>query len=221
MSHVRSLSQQLEAAAAAQPTPGGSHQVHEVVVGAVAPLPNDDNVSMISGASSAASNFAGGDRKIDVYLRETRVIIDAEMRAWRTKVQVFAGRKQADLEALENEEAITAAEDCDQLVRSMGKNLRTWIMTACDNLTTTEPLDKEIRCRIARYVDRKRATFAKIGFIMDKDAAKNLEWQQTCIWPTENYILTHAREPEKRSLGDTSIVSSGEVQERLGRMSCP
>ena len=72
MSHVRSLSQQLEAAAAAQPTPGGSHQVHEVVVGAVAPLPNDDNVSMISGASSAASNFAGGDRKIDVYLRETR-----------------------------------------------------------------------------------------------------------------------------------------------------
>ena len=54
MSHVRSLSQQLEAAAAAQPTPGGSQQVHEVLVGAVAPLHNDDNVSMLSGASSAA-----------------------------------------------------------------------------------------------------------------------------------------------------------------------
>ena len=67
MSHVRSLSQQLEAAAAAQPMPGGLHQVHEVVVGAVAPLPNDNNVSMLLGASSAVSNFAGGgqeDRRV-------------------------------------------------------------------------------------------------------------------------------------------------------------
>ena len=133
------------------------------------------------------------------------------MRAWRTKVQVFGGRKQEEIEAMDNEEAVTATEDCDQLMRSIGKNLRTWIMNACDNLTTTDPLDKEIRYRIARYVDRKRATFAKIGFVMDKDAGRNLKWQQTCIWPSKNYILTHAREQEKRSIGDTSIASSGEV----------
>ena len=124
MTHVRSLSQQLEAAATAQPTPGGSQQVQEVLVGAVNPPLTDDNISMISGASSTVSNFAGGERRIDVYLRDTRVIIDAEMRAWKTKIQVFAGRKQEEIEALENEEAVTAAEDCDQLVRAIGKQLK-------------------------------------------------------------------------------------------------
>ena len=212
MSHVRSLSQQLEAAATAQPTPGGSQQVQEVLVGAVNPPLTDDNISMISGTSTV-SNFAGGERRIDVYLRDTRVIIDAEMRAWKTKIQVFAGRKQEEIEALENEEAVTAAEDCDQLVRAIGKQLKVWILHACDNLTTTDPVDKEIRYRIAKYVDRKRAIFEKYGFVMDKDARGNLEWQQTCIWPSENFILTHAREPEKRNIGDITIASSGEAQE--------
>ena len=97
-------------------------------------------------------------------------------------------------------------------MRSIGKQIKTWIMHACDNLTTTDPLDREIRLRIARYVDRKRATFSKFGFIMDKDARACIEWQQACILPTQNYIINHAREPEKRSIGDTSIASSGEIQ---------
>ena len=164
MSHVQSLSQQLNAAAAAHPTPGGSLQVREVVVGAVPPPPQDDNVSMISGASSAAASFAGGERAIEVYLRDTRAIVNADIKAWRMKIEAFAGMKQHEIELMDDEDAATAAEDCDQLKRSIGRQLKTWVMNACEQLTITDPIDKDIRYRMAKYIARKRATFKKHGF---------------------------------------------------------
>ena len=139
MAHIRSLSQQLDAAAAAHPTPGGSLQVREVVVGAVPPPLQDDNVSMISEASSAATSFAGGERAIEVYLRETRTIVNAEIKAWRMKIETFAGKKQHEIELMDDEDIVTAVEDCDQLKREIGRQLKTWVVEACNNLTVTDP----------------------------------------------------------------------------------
>ena len=196
MAHIRSLSQQLDAAAAAHPTPGGSLQVREVVVGAVPPPLQDDNISMISCASSAATSFAGGERAIEVYLRETRVIVNADIKIWRAKVEAFAGKKQHEIESMDDEDVVTEAEDCDQLKRSIGRQLKTWVKEACDHLTTTDPLDRDIRYRMAKYIARKGATFEKHGFLMDVDAKKHNDWQQCCILPSEEYILNQCRVQE-------------------------
>ena len=139
----------------------------------------------------AAASFAGGERAIEVYLRKTRSIVNADTKAWRIKVQAFAGMKQHDIELMDDEDAVTAAEDCDQLKRSIGKQLKTWVMEACNHLTITDPLDKDIRYRMAKYINRKRATFEKHGFLMDEDANGNIDWQQCCVLPSEDYIISH------------------------------
>ena len=170
--------------------------MQEVVVGAVPPLLQDDNVSMVSCASSAATSFAGGERAIEVYLRETRVIVNADIKIWKAKVEAFAGKKQHEIESMDDEDVVTAAEDCDQLKRSIGKQLKTWVMEACDHLTITDPLDKDIRYRMAKYIARKGATFKKYGFLMDVDAKKHIDWQQSCILPSEEVILNQCRVQE-------------------------
>ena len=100
--------------------------VQELVVGASSTPLQDDNVSMIS-TTSSTSAFAGGDRGIDVCLRDTRVIIDAEMRAWRAKRRVFRDKTQMEIEAMDDEDATTAAEDCDQMRTAVGNRIRAWV----------------------------------------------------------------------------------------------
>ena len=169
---------------------------------------------MISGASSAAASFAGGERSIDIYLHEMMVIINAEIKAWRMGIAVFAGKKQDEIELLDDEDAVTAAEDCDQLKRSIGKRLKTWVMHVCDQLTTTDPMDKEIRYRMAKYVDRKRAMFKKHRFLTDKDAKDNIDWQHCCILPTGEYIINH--EGKRCNMGtDASVPASTTGQDKL------
>ena len=157
---------------------------------------------MLLGTSSAASAFAGGER---VNLHKTRIIVDAKVKAWRTKIEVFAGKTQREIEQTDDEAAVTAAVDCDQLKMSIGKQLET-----CDQLTTTDPLDKH---RNAKYINRLRATFKKYGFLTDQDAKDNIDMQQCCILPSEDYIMNRCRVQEKLGLSDITIASSGEAQD--------
>ena len=166
--------------------------VQELVVGASSTPLQDDNVSMIS-TTSSTSAFAGGDRGIDVCLRDTRVIIDAEMRAWRAKRRVFGDKTQMEIEAMDDEDATTAAEDCDQMRTAVGNCIRAWVMYAVDNLDMVDAHDRHIRFRVAKYVNRKRATFRNYGFLMEVDAKDNIDMQKSGIFPSEDFIMGQCR----------------------------
>ena len=180
-------------------------------MGAVPPPLQDDNISMISCASSAATSFAGGERAIEVYLRETRVIVNADIKIWKAKVEAFAGKKQHEIELMDDEDVVTAAEDCDQLKRSIGKQLKTWVMEACDHLTITDPLDRDIRYRMAKYIARKGAMFKKHGFLMEEDAKRHDEWLQCCILPSEEFILNQCRIQEVPTTDQDELLLGAEA----------
>ena len=164
-------------------------QVREFVVGAASSAPlQDDNVSMIS-TTSSTSVFAGGERNIDVYLRDTRVIIDEEIKAWRARRRIFGNNTQKEIEAMDDEDATTAAEDCDQLRTAVGNCIRTWVTYAVDNLNMTDAHDRHICFRVAKYVNRKRASFRNYGFLMEVDAKDNIDMQKSCIFPSEDFIM--------------------------------
>ena len=48
---------------------------------------------------------------------------------------------------------------------------------------------------------------------MDEDAKKNIDWQQCCILPSEDYIINHCRVQDKKGRSDITLASSGEAQE--------
>ena len=75
-------------------------------------------------------------------------------------------------------------------------------MHACDKLSLKDYGDRQIRHRIAKYVDRQRAKFEEFGFVMEKDA--NLEMSKRCILPSANFIIRRGAEPEKRRHESTS-----------------
>ena len=79
----RSLASQLNAAAAAAATPGGSLQVGEVNINAA--NANDDDARSTTSMNtvvSSASTFARGNRDIDIYLRNGKTAIDAAVTQW-------------------------------------------------------------------------------------------------------------------------------------------
>ena len=58
-------------------------------------------------------------------------------------------------------------EDIDALRVIIGNDLITWAMHATTKLSVKDYGDRQIRHRIAKYVDRHRAKVEKYGFIME------------------------------------------------------
>ena len=158
--------------------------IPEVVVGADA---DDDNVSTTpSSITSTASLFAGGTREIDVFLRSAKAAIDANMAQWYEKRRAYGFANQADVERTKDEEQISKAEDMDQLRVTIGHGINTWVTHATKSLDTKEINDRQIRHRMARYVDRQRHKLEEFGFLMERDASS--EMVQWCILPTAKFI---------------------------------
>ena len=80
-------------------------------------------------------------------------------------------------------------------------------------MTTTDANDKHIRFRVAKYVNRQRATFKKYGFLMETDAKQNIDMQQRYNLPSQDFIMVQCRTKEKRGLTDLTLTSSGDEQE--------
>ena len=78
--------------------------MQELVVEASSTPILDDNVSMILRMSSTSA-FAGGERNIDAYLRDTRVIIDTETKEWKVKRPLFGEKSQREIETMDDEQA--------------------------------------------------------------------------------------------------------------------
>ena len=178
MAH-RSLANELNAAAAGVSTPGGSIQIGEVNVGAANPNTVDDdahsNCSMNT-VRSSASTFAGGNREIDAYLRNGKIAIEAAITRWLAMRAPYANKSHDDVEAM-GEDAATAAEDVDQLRYTTGNNIRKWISTARMELNKNDETDRHILHRICTYVDQKRRTFEKNGYIMTKVVTGEMKQQ--------------------------------------------
>ena len=165
-------------AASIAPTP-------EVVVGADA---DDDNASTApSNASSTASLFAGGTREIDVLLRSAKAAIDAKMAQWYERRSVYGFANQADIERTKREEEISKAEDVDQIRVEIGHDIHKWVTCAIKNLDQNEINDRQIRHRMAKYVDRQRKKLEEFGFLMERDASP--EMIQWCTLPTADLIM--------------------------------
>ena len=98
----------------------------------------------------------------------------------------YANKSHDDVEAM-GEDAASAAEDVDQLRFTTGNNIRKWISTARMELNKNDETDRHILHRICTYVDRKRRTFEKNGYIMTKVVTG--EMKQQCIFPSANFIL--------------------------------
>ena len=160
----RSLYAQFSASdATASPNPGAV--VPEVQVTSER-MDAEDTASVApSNISSSVSIFGGGTREIDVFLRTTRTAIDANMAQWYEKRKAYGAVKQAEIEATKDEKIIQAAEDLDHLRCQVGNDITTWAMHACDNLSLKDYGDRQIRHRIAKYVDRQRAKFEEFGMI--------------------------------------------------------
>ena len=165
-------------AASIAPTP-------EVVVGADA---DDDNASTApSNASSTASLFAGGTREIDVLLRSAKAAIDAKMAQWYERRSVYGFANQADIERTKREEEISKAEDVDQIRVEIGHDIHKWVTCAIKNLDQNEINDRQIRHRMAKYVDRQRKKLEEFSFLMERDASP--EMIQWCTLPTADLIM--------------------------------
>ena len=213
--HVRALPQEINTATATAPTPESTHQVGELVRASSTLL--QDNASK---EWRALSTFAGGERKIDIYLRNTRVIIDADMKAWRQKRDIFGNMTQKEIEDI-SEEAATAAEDCDQLRMETGKLIKTWVLHAVENLTTTDANDKHIRFRVAKYVNRQRATFEKYGFLMKRDARDNIDMRRCCILPTEDFIIKVKMNKMMRGVSNLTSQEAEQEEKRCNTGTIP
>ena len=165
--------------------------VPEAVVGADA---DDDNASTApSNISSTASIFAGGSREVDVFLRSTKDAIDANMAEWIEKRRIYGFTNQADIERTNKEEEISKAEDMDQLRVTIGHSICEWVKHATENLGTTDMGDRQIRHRMAKYVDRQRVKLEEFGFLMERDALP--EMAQWCILPTAKFIKEKVDNP--------------------------
>ena len=148
---------------------------------------DDDNASTApSNASSTASLFAGGTREIDVILRSAKATIDANMAQWYERRRVYGFANQADIERTNKEEEISKAEDVDQLRETIGHNIHKWVTYATKNLDTSDINDRQIRHRMAKYVNRQRIKLHQFGFLMERDASE--EMLQWCILPTAEFI---------------------------------
>ena len=158
--------------------------IPEVVVNTDA---DDDNASTApSNVSSTASLFAGGSREIDVFLRSAKAAIDANMAYWYERRRAYGSANQTDIEKRKDEEEISRAEDIDQLRVTIGHGITTWVMHATKNLDCNEVNDRQIRHRIAKYVDRQRDKLGEFGFLMERDASP--EMVQWCVLPTADII---------------------------------
>ena len=89
----------------------------------------------------AASKFAGGDRKIDAYLRETKTTIHALMSQWLVRRKEFRERRDDKVDE-SDEPMCEAAEDIDQLRVTAGMNLQKWIATAKAQLDLKDDGDR-------------------------------------------------------------------------------
>ena len=159
--------------------------VPEVVLGADA---DDDGASTApSNASSTASLFAGGTREIDVILRSAKVAIDVKMALWYEKRSIYGFANQADIEKTKREEEISKAEDVDQIRVEIGHDIHKWVTHAVKNLDKNEVNDRQIRHRMAKYVDRQRRKLEEFGFLMERDASP--EMVQWCALPTAEFIM--------------------------------
>ena len=136
---------------------------------------DDDNASMApSNSSSTASLFAGGTREIDVVLRSAKATIDANMAQWYERRSVYGFANQADIERTNKEEEISKAEDVDQLKVTIGHGIHKWVNHAVKNLDIEDINDRQIRHRMAKYVDRQRAKMDQFGFLMERDASEEM-----------------------------------------------
>ena len=173
----RSLANQINAAAAIA-TRGGLLQVGEVNVNAAnINIAIDDarSTTSMNTVNSSALTFARGNRDIDIYLRNGKVVIDAAITQWLATQAPFANLSQEDVEKM-GEEACSTAEDADQLCCETEENIRKWISTARLELNKNDANNRRILHRICTFVDRKRRQFEKNGLIMtngnDRDASK-------------------------------------------------
>ena len=203
----RSLASQLNAAAAAAATPGGSLQVGEVNVNAA--NANDDDARSTTSMNtvvSSASTFARGNRDIDIYLRNGKTAIDAAVTQWLATRKPFDKLSQEDVERM-GEEACSAAEDADQLRCETGENIRKWISTARLELNKNDPDDRRILHRVCTFVDRKRRQFDDNGLIMTRTATT--EMRRSGIFQSSNYILPEMdpKGTAKRDADDISQLS--------------
>ena len=203
----RSLASQLNAAAAAAATPGGSLQVGEVNINAA--NANDDDARSTTSMNtvvSSASTFARGNRDIDIYLRNGKTAIDAAVTQWLATRKPFDKLSQEDVEKM-GEEACSAAEDADQLRCETGENIRKWISTARLELNKNDPDDRRILHRVCTFVDRKRRQFDENGLIMTRTATT--EMRRSGIFQSANYILPEMdpKGTAKRDADDISQLS--------------
>ena len=61
--------------------------------------------------------------------------------------------------------------------------------------------------------DGKICQLQEDGFSMEQDAKKNIDMQQCCILPSQDFIMNQCRTQEKRGLSDLTMMSLGEEQE--------
>ena len=88
---------------------------------------------------------------------------------------------------MNKEEEISKAEDVDQIRVEIGHDIHKWVTHAVKSLDKNEVNDRQIRHRMAKYVDRQRRKLEEFGFLMERDASP--EMVQWCVLPTADFIM--------------------------------